>query len=205
MSIKTLFALFLCAATVHAGAQTGDPAAGQAKSATCTACHGPDGNSGNPEWPKIAGQHASYLYKQLVEFKAGQHRNNAMMTGMMAPLSPEDMQDLAAYYAANPMSGGFADEALVKQGEAIYRGGNPDTGVPACMSCHGPAGLGDPRSLFPRLAGQHATYTRMQLESFRLGQRSNDPRGMMRDIALKLTPTEMEAVASYIAGLHTGG
>jgi len=202
MSIRPLLALVLCVSTVPALAQDGDPAAGKAKAITCTACHGPDGNSSNPEWPKIAGQHARYFAKQLMNFKQGTHRNNAMMTGMVAALSDQDMHDLGAYYAAMGMSGGFADEALVKLGKKIYHGGNQATGVPACMSCHGPAGLGDPRGGFPRLAGQHAAYTAMQLENFRLGERSNDPQRMMRDIALKMTPDEMAAVASYIGGLH---
>jgi cytochrome c553 len=187
---------------VSSWAQEGDPAAGQAKAATCIACHGPDGNSVNPEWPKIAGQHARYIAKQLKEFKAGKHRSNALMAGMVAGLSEQDMDDLGAFYASANMSGGFAEESLVELGEKIYRGGNSASGVPACMSCHGPTGVGDPLAGFPRLAGQHATYTRAQLESFRTEARSNDPKRMMRDIALKLTPDEMAAVASYIGGLH---
>lgn len=206
MSIRTLFALFLCVATApsfaQAGNPAGNPAAGKAKSVTCTACHGTDGNSTNPEWPKIAGQHAGYIEKQLKEFKAGKVRSNALMTGMVAALTPEDMKNLAAYYAGQPMSGGFADEASVELGKKLYRGGNADSGVPACMSCHGPKGLGDPMAGFPRLAGQHATYTATQLEAFRLGTRSNDVKSMMRDIALKLTPDEKKAVANYISGLH---
>ncbi len=202
MSTKILLAFVLCVSALSAWAQDGDPAAGQAKAATCAACHGPDGNSTNPEWPKIAGQHASYLESQLAAFKDGTHRNNAMMTGMVTALTPQDMKDLAAFYAGMSMSGGNAAQDQVALGEKIYRGGNADSGVPACMSCHGPAGHGDGRAGFPRLAGQHATYTRMQLESFRLGTRSNDPQNMMRDIALKMTPDEMQAVASYIMGLH---
>ena len=184
------------------GPRQGDPAAGKAKAATCVACHGTDGNSVNPEWPKIAGQHAAYIAKQLKDFKAGKQRNNALMTGMVAGLSEQDMNDLGAFYASASMSGGFAEESLVKLGEKLYRGGNSASGVPACMSCHGPAGAGDPRAGFPRLGGQHATYTRAQLESFRTEARSNDAKRMMRDIALKLTPAEMAAVATYISGLH---
>ena len=199
---RTVLASLLCAVMLPASAQDGDVAAGKAKAATCAACHGPDGNSTNPEWPKIAGQHAAYIARQLEHFKVGKARNNAMMTGMVAALSEKDMKDLGAFYAAQAMSGGFAEEALAKAGEKLYRAGNPATGIPACMSCHGPAGAGDPLAGFPRLAGQHATYTQMQLEGFRTGARTTDPRRMMRDIALKMTPDEMAAVSSYIAGLH---
>ena len=124
------------------------------------------------------------------------------MTGMVAALSAQDMKDLAAYYASQSMSGGFTDKGLVELGKKIYRGGNAESGVPACMGCHGPEGVGDPMAGFPRLAGQHATYVQMQLDAFRLGTRSNDAKRMMRDIALKMTPDEMKAVASYINGLY---
>jgi len=200
--LRPALALLLLTWTLPALAQQGDPAAGKAKATPCAACHGPDGNSTNPEWPKLAGQHAAYTAAQLRHFKQEELRSNAMMTGMVAGLSEQDMLDLGAYFATQNTSGGFADEALVELGERIFRGGNTETGVPACMSCHGPRGLGDPRAGFPKLAGQHATYTQMQLESFRLGTRSTDPNGMMRDIALRMTPQEMEAVASYINGLH---
>jgi cytochrome c553 len=199
---RLLLPLALWATLIPAHAQEGDPAAGQAKAATCAACHGPDGNSANPEWPKIAGQHAGYLERQLMAFKDGKERNNAMMAGMVAPLSEQDMKNLAAYYAGLSMNGGFAAEELAGAGEQLYQGGNPDTGVPACMSCHGPAGEGDPLGGFPRLAGQHAAYTRAQLEAYRTGARATDPKAMMREIALKMTPGEMAAVASYINGLH---
>ncbi len=205
MTKRLLFSLLACAAIGSASAQPangGDPAAGKAKSSTCAACHGMDGNSTNPEWPKIAGQHAPYLERQLHAFKEGKARNNAMMAGMVAPLTPEDMKNLAAYYATLNMSGGYAAEGLVEAGEQLYQGGNPASGVPACMSCHGPAGNGDPLAGFPRLAGQHAAYTRAQLEAYRLGTRATDPQNMMREIALKMTPSEMEAVSSYINGLH---
>jgi cytochrome c553 len=206
MSIRIILACFLCAATTSSLAQTknmaGDPAAGKAKAAVCTACHGADGNSTNPEWPKLAGQHAGYLDKQITEFKAGKVRSNSLMTGMVASLSAQDIKDLSAYFASQSTSGGFTDKALAKLGNKIYRGGNAESGVPACMACHGPQGLGDPMAGFPRLAGQHATYVNAQLKGFREGTRSNDTKRMMRDIALKMTPDEMKAVASYINGLH---
>jgi cytochrome c553 len=200
-AILSCMALSLCG--LSASAQ-GDAAAGQAKSATCVACHGADGNSSNPEWPKIAGQHAGYTYKQLMDFKAQEQRDNAIMYGIVAGLSEQDMQDLAAYYATQSMSGGFVDESQVALGKRIYHGGNAKTGVPACMGCHGPAGLGDPLAGFPRLAGQHAQYTEAQLNAFRLESRWNDARRMMRNVAIRMTPAEMAAVSAYLSGLHAG-
>lgn len=201
MTIRPLFALILVALTANTSAQGGDPAAGEAKSATCLACHGADGNSVNPEWPKLAGQHERYLVKQLMDYKAGETRVNAIMNGLAAALSDQDMKDLGAFYASKTMSGGNADEELVALGKKIYQGGNADSGVAACMSCHGPAGKGDPLGGFPRLAGQHAQYTQTQLELWRTGTRQNDARRMMRDVVLKMTPDEIKAVSSYIAGL----
>lgn len=179
----------------------GDAAAGESKAAACAACHGAGGNSTNPEWPKLAGQHPKYLEKQLNDFKAGR-RVNALMSGMAAPLSEQDMGDLAAYYATKVATGGFVSEAQYSLGEKIYRGGNAKTGVPACMSCHGPTGAGDPLGGIPALSGQHAKYTATQLYAFREGERSNDPRSMMRDAARWMSKQEIEAVAEYVAGLH---
>ena len=180
----------------------GDPAAGQAKAGTCLACHGPDGNSVNPLWPKLAGQHPGYTKKQLVELQASETRSNAMMAPMIAGLSEQDMDDLAAFYASRPSTGGFASEERVALGERVYRGGNLETGVAACTGCHGPRGLGDPLAGFPVLAGQHAAYVVLQLRAFRSGERSNDFNGMMREVARWMSDEEMEAVAEYIAGLH---
>ncbi len=193
-----IFALSLAAGSIQAA---GDAAKGQAKAAACAACHGADGNSTNPDWPKVAGQHPKYVEKQLMDFKAGR-RVNAMMTGMVAPLSEQDMADLAAFYAAKAPTGGFASEERVALGEKIYRGGNAATGVPACMSCHGPTGAGDPLGAIPALSGQHAKYIAAQLIAFREGERSNDPKAMMRDVARWMTREEIQAVAEYVAGLH---
>ncbi len=179
----------------------GDATAGESKSAACAACHGADGNSTNPDWPKIAGQHPKYTEKQLKEFKAGR-RVNALMSGMVAPLSEQDMADLAAFYATKVTTGGFVSEAELPLGEKIYRGGNAKTGVPACMSCHGPTGVGDPLAAIPALSGQHAKYIATQLYAFREGERSNDPKSMMRDVARWMTKQEIEAVSQYVAGLH---
>lgn len=196
----------LAAASTGLSHAAGDVAAGKAKSAVCAACHNADGNSVNPEWPKIAGQHASYLLKQLNNFKAGPdgkaERENALMAGQVAPLSEQDMADLAAYFADQKGTIGAAAKEQLKLGEEIYRGGNPSTGVSACIACHGPTGAGNPMAVFPSLSGQHATYTMGQLKAFRSGARSNDAGQMMRNIAAKMTDAEIEAVAQYVQGLH---
>jgi cytochrome c553 len=179
----------------------GNAEAGKAKSATCTACHGPDGNSAAPNFPNLAGQHAGYLYKQLKEYKSGD-RQNAVMAGMVAALSDEDMADLAAYYAAQRPKIGIAAEDQIALGESIYRAGNAASGVAACAACHGPAGVGNPMANFPRLSGQHALYTVEQLNYFRSGTRANDAASMMRGIAKKMTDSEIEAVSQYIQGLQ---
>ena len=193
---------FLLSALPLAGHAAGDPDAGKTKAAACVACHGSDGNSLNPEWPKLAGQHPGYTIKQLREFQAGETRSDQMMAPMIAGLDEQDLEDLAAFYAKQPRSGGFASEERVALGEKLYRGGNLQTGVAACMGCHGPRGLGDPLAGFPSLAGQHATYVVMQLRAFRSGERSNDSNRMMRDIVRWMSDEEMLAVAEYIAGLH---
>ena len=180
----------------------GDPAAGEAKAALCVSCHGPAGNSVNPEWPKLAGQHAEYTAKQIHDFKKGTTRSDQLMAPMIAALSDQDIEDIAAYYAAQSSTGGFASEELHALGERVYRGGNAESGVPACIACHGPRGEGNDLAGFPSLAGQHATYTAKQLENWRLGLRANDPNEMMTDAVRYLTPREAMAVSEYIAGLH---
>ncbi len=202
MRLLPLFCSFILLASSVLAHAEGDPAAGQAKAGTCLACHGPDGNSVNPQWPKLAGQHPDYTTKQLMELQVGETRRDTMMAPMIANLSVQDMEDLAAFYASQPRTGGFASEERVELGELVYRGGNLETGVAACIGCHGPRGLGDPLAGFPSLAGQHAEYVVLQLEAFRSGDRSNDANGMMRDIARWMTRDEMLAVAEYIAGLH---
>lgn len=181
----------------------GDPEAGQSLSQTCVACHGPDGNSPNAQWPNIAGQHAGYLFKQLRDFKRGEERSNAQMTGMVGGLSEEDMRDLAAYYADQPQKTmGANDEDLVERGQVIYLGGIPDKGVAACVACHGPRGGGNPAADYPDVGGQWPQYTITQLEQFRAGERSNDPQAMMRSLAAEMSDEEIRAVAEYIAGLN---
>lgn len=184
-----------------AWAEGGNAEAGKTKSATCAACHGADGNSVNPEWPKLAGQHPSYLLKQLMNFK-NDERVNPSMSPMAKPLSDQDMADLAAYYSSQVMKAGEADQSKVTLGEQIYKGGNNATGVAACAACHGPTGAGNPAANFPAISGQHAAYTKNQLNAFRKGERANDAGKMMRNIAAGMTDAEIEAVAEYIAGLQ---
>ena len=198
---QCLTTVLLCTA-VSFNVLAGDPVAGEAKAVLCTSCHGPAGNSVNPEWPKLAGQHARYTAKQIHDFRAGATRSDALMAPMIAALSAQDIEDIAAYYSVQPSTGGFASEELHALGERVYRGGNMESGVPACIACHGPRGAGNGPAGFPRLAGQHATYTAKQLEDWRIGNRANDPSEMMADAVRYLTPGEAKAVSAYIAGLH---
>ena len=199
---QCLTTVLLCTAVSFNALAAGDPAAGEAKAAVCVACHGPAGNSVNPEWPKLAGQHAGYTAKQIREFMVGETRNNALMAPMIAGLSDQDIEDISAYYASQSSTGGFASEELHALGERIYRGGVMESGVPACIACHGPRGAGNGPAGFPRLAGQHAKYTAKQIDDWRNGSRTNDPYGMMADAVRYLTPRETQAVSEYIAGLH---
>lgn len=197
----------LCITGVQAA---GDAEAGKAKSQPCAACHGVSGVSVNPAWPNLAGQGEKYLVDQLQLFKE-KVRVNTLMNPQAENLSVQDMQDIAAYYSSQTTNKGSADpdkdfqgEKLHVIGERIYRGGNAETGVPACMSCHAPDGVGNVAAKFPALAGQHAIYTAAQLRSYRSGARyqPDDNLNMMKDIATYLSDTEIDAVAEYISGLH---
>lgn len=185
----------------------GDAAKGQEIAGkVCAACHGPDGNSPLSANPSLASQHPEYIVKQLGNFKSKDgkpaERNNAVMAGMAAPLSDDDMKNVAAYYASQPARPRAArDPALVKEGQLIYRGGIAAKSVAACASCHSPNGAGLPAQ-YPRVGGQHAEYTSAQLKAFRAGERKNDPNSMMRTVAAKLSDREMAAVAEYMAGLR---
>ncbi len=181
-------------------ADAGDATRGKGLSASCAACHGADGNSVNPEWPKLAGQGEAYLFKQLVDYKEGR-RQNVLMAGQVANLSTQDMRDLAAFFASQTITPGTADASMVELGEQIYRGGNAATGVAACIACHGPNGQGNPAAMFPKVAGQHARYNADQLRYFRDESRANDNGRMMRNIARRMTDAEIEAVSQYMAGL----
>ena len=180
----------------------GDAEAGQGKVAVCGACHGADGNSPAPNFPKLAGQGERYLLKQLHDIKSG-NRQVVEMTGMLDNLSDQDLEDIAAYFSSQKMSVGAADPKLVQRGEALFRGGKLEEGMPACTCCHSPNGAGLAAAAFPHLGGQHAQYVAKQLTDFREGNRTNDGDSMiMRSIAAKLSNKDIEAVSSFIQGLH---
>ncbi len=196
-----LTALAVLALTSPAVALAGDAAAGQAKSAVCAACHGVDGNSVNPEWPSIAGQHPEYIVSALMAFQEGR-RENVLMTPQAMALSPEDMANLAAFYSSQTPVGGEADPELLTRGERIFRGGDPERGIAACIACHGPQGQGNPVAGYPVIAGQHAVYTASQLRLYASGERRSDNNQMMRSIARRMTEEDIRAVSSYVQGLR---
>lgn len=220
----TLLALALAAGcgTLSAAEAAATPAvlkgsadAGAAKAATCLACHGPNGNSVNPEWPVLAGQNASYTAEQLVYFKSNV-RANALMMPIIAPLSEQDFHDLGAYFAAQTPAGLEADPSYWQAGEQLYRGGDRARGIPACIACHGPMGRGNPAAAYPALRAQHAVYTIKQLNDYAAQTRyAKDDRGRMRvdanlqaraqmmiSIAERLTPEDRRNLASYIQGMR---
>jgi cytochrome c553 len=208
--IALLIALALPVAAVAAGHDKTEPGNGSFGNAVkgqriagqvCAACHGIDGNSPLSANPNLAGQHPDYLLKQLREYKSGA-RANAIMAGIVANLSVEDMRDLAAFYASKPAKRSTAkDMELVTVGQQLYRAGVPGKGVAACAGCHSPDGAGVPPQ-YPRVSGQHAEYTATQLRAFRAGARNNDLNAMMRMVAARLSEAEIEALAEYISGLH---
>jgi cytochrome c553 len=183
---------------------TGNAEAGQARSATCAACHGVDGNSVNPQWPSLAGQDAGYIARQLRAFKSGE-RENPLMSPQAMGLSDQDVEDLAAYFSSKNIAGGTADAELAPAGERLYRGGNLEANISACAACHGPTGRGNPPASYPALAGQHADYVVAQLRAYREGSRKTDAQmnQMMRNVAARMTDNEMRAVAAYIQGLRS--
>ena len=185
------------------GLAQGSAEAGQAKAASCGACHGSDGYSLSPVWPNLAGQHASYFIRQLEAYQSGE-RQDVLMTTLTSSLSAEDMADLAVYYATLPTVQRGADPELVELGQSVYRSGLPDRGVAACIACHGPSGRGNPLASTPVVRGQHATYTVATLHAYATGERRSDGavNQMMRDIAGSLREDEIQAVASYIQGLR---
>ena len=193
----------------------GDAAAGASKAAVCAACHGMDGNSSDPQYPKLAGQHEIYIARHLALYRSGE-RENAIMLGFAAGLSPQDMRDLGAFYATQTVRPGVADETLITEGpnegrkfyevgRKLYIGGDVDRGIPACAACHGPSGLGNPGPSYPKLSGQHAAYTAVQLQAFRDGAvygRGDNANAVMAGVARYLTDEEIQALATYIEGLH---
>lgn len=199
--MKNLLISLIVSAGLISVAHAGDADAGKDKSAMCGACHGADGNSQVPNFPKIAGQGEAYIVKQLQDIRDG--RRNVPEMAFVASMSDEDFADLGAYYASQTASTGVAKEELVKLGQRIYLGGNEEKGIPACLACHGPNGAGIAAAKYPHLAGQHTAYTQKQLVDFSMGNRTNDGDArIMRDIAERMHTKEIEAVSSYIEGLR---
>jgi len=182
----------------------GDAEAGKAKSLTCAACHGATGNSMAPLWPNIAGQAAKYTVQQLKAFKDGK-RVDPLMSSQTMLLSDEDMRDLAVYFETLPAPAqAVADpsSSAIKRAEALYRGGNAEEGIPACIACHGPTGRGNPGAAYPALNGQHSAYTAKTLNDYASGERQSDgTTRMMRGISARLSAEDIAALASYVQGL----
>lgn len=184
---------------------------GEQYTATCAGCHGADGNSAAASFPKLAGQNENYLLKQLIDIKNGD-RVVSQMAGLLDGFDEEQMADIAAYYASQEKTVGSADPDLVALGEQLYRGGNTETGVPSCAGCHSPTGAGNGPAAYPMLSGQHAAYIESQLYKFQRGYRASEPSDeartndgesrVMRSTAFRLKDFEIEALASYISGLH---
>jgi len=192
--------LMFCAGATAAG----DPQAGQSKAGVCAACHGMDGNSQITQWPKIAAQHEDYLARQT-RMVRDQQRVVAQMYPIVMNLSDEDIADISAWYASQTLQPGSTDENLVEAGRQLYHGGNPDNGVPSCMACHGPAGNGIPGAGYPLVRGQHAEYSADRLRRYRSGEVNGDGdpySRIMAGVAAGLTDAEIEAVSSYMEGLH---
>lgn len=180
----------------------GDAEAGKGKAAACGGCHGMDGNSMVPTFPKLAGQNEKYIVKQLQAFKANKGRQNEIMLGMAAGLSDQDMSDIGAYFQRQTVSSAApADESKLSHGRELYKGGNLVTKMPACQACHGPTGAGNPGTGYAQIGGQYADYTKAQLLAFKNGDRTTDDKAMMRNIAKMMSDKEIEAVSQYIASL----
>jgi cytochrome c553 len=197
------FALFICFRASADGLVDGSYEAGQTIAVRCGACHGPDGNSVNPQWPSIAGQHAPYIVRQLKAFQNGE-RTNILMSSQAMSLTEQDIKDVAVFFAAQPAAAkSVADPTLVDKGEALYRGGNKDRGAAACLTCHGPTGRGNPAAAYPLLRGQHAPYVAATLRAYATDARKSDgTTKIMRDIAKRLSEDDIAAVAAYVQGLR---
>lgn len=200
-ALLATLAAVLASAPFSGALGEGSAEAGQAKAGVCAACHGIDGNSVNPEWPSLAGQHAGYIEVQLEHFKDGT-RQNALMSPQAAMLDVQAMADLAAYFSAQTMTPKEANPDLVTRGQRLYRGGDEARGITACTACHGPNGRGNPVAGYPVVAGQHATYLANQLRLYASGERGTDPNQMMRSIARRMTENDIKAVTSYMQGLR---
>ena len=202
--LLSLFYIFLIVSNLINPAYSSDIAKGKELSVSCAACHGDNGISLNPVWPKLAGQNPKYLASQLYEFRKGAegNRNNEVMYGIAMTLSDIDIEDLSAYYASLESKVGLTQDKYLELGRNIYRGGNMEIKIQACISCHGPNGQGNYAAAIPMLSGQHSQYTYQQLKNFQASVRSNDYNKMMRNIVHRMTDEEMKAVASYIEGLY---
>jgi cytochrome c553 len=206
MKLSPLFVIAgLALASTHIQAESlvdGSIEAGKARALTCTACHGPEGNSVSPLWPNIAGQNANYLLAQMKAFKDGS-RADPLMTSQAMILSDDDMANLAVYFESLPAAAqSIADEKLLDRGEALYRGGDKENDASACLACHGPSGRGNPAAIYPALQGQHAAYTAKQLNAYADGERTTDGKTrIMQDIAANLEKDDIAAISSYVQGL----
>ncbi|NVK43771.1 MAG: cytochrome c4 [Oceanospirillaceae bacterium] len=198
---KLLISLLLTLGISGLAQAAGDAAAGQANTAVCAGCHGADGNSVVGNFPKLAGQNEAYLLKQLKDIKGG-NRQVVEMTGLLDNLSDQDLENIAAYFASKKVQLGQVSPDQLEAGQKIYRAGIADKNVAACTACHSPNGTGNASAGFPALSGQHPDYVKKQLMAFRNEARDNDPNGMMRDIAAKMSDKDIEAVANYVQGLH---
>jgi cytochrome c553 len=199
--MKKLALIFILCSPIVIYAQDKPPAEPN-KALVCTACHGQQGVSSNPEWPNLAGQNEKYFIKQINDLKEGTHRNAPTMAALIATLSSQDIDDLATYYAKIPLAQGATPKKFVQRGEQLYKGGDFDKHITACIACHGPKGTGNAQAGFPVLSGQHAVYTMMQLQAFKDGKRTNDLNHIMQDICSRMNQDDMEAVAHYIEGLY---
>ena len=199
--VIVIVSVFIGNASVQLALAQGDAAVGRSKAAICATCHGAEGNSELPMNPKLAGQNASYITKQLMDYKSGV-RSNQTMSAMVLNLSEQDMQDISAWYSSQQVTLQGADPKFVELGESLYRAGNKELAVAACSACHSPTGRGNAPAGFPSLGGQHAEYTLQQLKDFRAGVRQNDESSMMRIVVERLTDLELEALASCVSGLH---
>ena len=198
---KLLISLLISFGISGVAMAQGDATAGEGKAAVCFGCHGADGNSPAPTFPKLAGQNPNYIAKQLKDIKGGV-RPSPLMIGFAAGLSDQDMADLAAYFSSKTVTAGAVTDAeLVAQGKEIYNSGIQSKGVAACIACHSPDGAGNGLAGFPAVRGQHAIYIDGQLKAFRDGTRANDPSAMMRDLAAKLSDGEINAVSAYIQAM----
>ena len=203
MLAAAVIALLICSQASADALVDGSYEDGKTKAIRCGACHGPDGNSVNPQWPSIAGQHAPYIVRQLEAFQNGE-RTNIFMTSQAMTLTEQDMKDVSVFFSAQPAAAkSVADPRLVEKGQALYRGGDKESGAAACLTCHGPTGRGNPAARYPLLRGQHATYIAATLRAYATDDRKSDgTTKIMRDIAKRHSEDDIVAVASYVQGLR---